>query len=405
MRLLGYDMDQAVLRGDGELAVSLLWQAAQQPARDYRTAVLLRGQDGQIWSPAGTLRPRGYESPPPSRGWAAGSYVYDPHIVIPNPGAPPGEYAVVVALFDAATLAPAAPLDDAGQPSGTDWVVGHITLEPPAAPASLEALGVPPTAEPIPCGPVVLLDFSIDRAIGVPGDLVGVRWVWEAIATPDLALKPRLSLIGPGGESVQTWSLPAVADWWPTSRWTAGQRWAGRHVVRLPGGLESGRYTLHVAMKECVTPLGRVPLEVTAPSRAWSVPEALTPADAQFGGQIRLAGYDITPEDPAEGETVTVTLAWQAVASMETAYRIFVHLVDEAGTLVAQDDGEPAGWSRPTTGWAVGEVVVEERRLALPAEAQRMTLRVGVYAPDGARLPVGDDGDDTVTIGMISVND
>jgi hypothetical protein len=135
------------------------------------------------------------------------------------------------------------------------------------------------------------------------------------------------------------------------------------------------------------------------------VPEALTPADAQFGGQIRLAGYDITPEDPAEGETVTVTLAWQAVASMETAYRIFVHLVDEAGTLVAQDDGEPAGWSRPTTGWAVGEVVVEERRLALPAEAQRMTLRVGVYAPDGARLPVGDDGDDTVTIGMISVND
>ena len=42
----------------------------------------------------------------------------------------------------------------------------------------------------------------------------------------------------------------------------------------------------------------------------------------------------------------------------------------------------------PTTGWAVGEVVVETREIAIPTTlpSGEYTLRVGLYLPDGARL-------------------
>jgi hypothetical protein len=399
LRLIGAEIDAATvvqtatLRGDDELAVSLLWLAEQQPAQTYRTSVLLRGQDGQIWSPAGTLRPRGYEPPLPSPSWEAGSYVYDPHIVTPNPGAPPGHYEVVVALFDAETLAPAAPLDDGGRPLGTDWVVGSVELLPPSAPPSVSALGVSSTAAVDPCGPVALLGFSLDRDTGVPGDLVAVRWVWEAVATPETALTPTLSLVGPEGELFRAWSLPAAANWWPTDRWAVGERWAGQHVVRLPRDLESGDYAMRVDMPGCDMAVGRATFEVAAPARTWSVPDALKAAAVRFGDQVLLAGYGIEPTEPSGGETVVVTLAWQAVAPMDTAYRIFVHLIDGNGTLVAQDDGEPAGWTRPTTGWLEGEVVVEQRRLPLPSTPQNYMVHVGVYAPDGTRLWVADGED------------
>jgi hypothetical protein len=75
---------------------------------------------------------------------------------------------------------------------------------------------------------------------------------------------------------------------------------------------------------------------------------------------------------------------------MTTSYHIFVHAVDEDGQLLAQSDGEPAGWTRPTTGWAVGEYIVDEHSLVMPPGVT--ALRVGVYDPDsGRRLLTNDD--------------
>ena len=69
----------------------------------------------------------------------------------------------------------------------------------------------------------------------------------------------------------------------------------------------------------------------------------------------------------AAQHSLTVTLVWQALGEIETSYRVFVHLVDDRGEIVAQADGEPAQWARPTTGWAPQEFIVDEHILALPA--------------------------------------
>jgi hypothetical protein len=95
---------------------------------------------------------------------------------------------------------------------------------------------------------------------------------------------------------------------------------------------------------------------------------------------------------------LSLTLLWRAEAEMETAYRVFVHLVDGNGRLLAQSDAEPVNWTRPTPGWAPGEYLVDPHTLAdlssILGDAPRpLTLRIGLYDPDtNQRLntPTGD---------------
>jgi len=390
--------------------------------------------------------------------WLPGQYAYDPHIVQLLPGAPPGDYTVIFSVFDRATLAPASALGPDGNPMGPDVTLGTVLVMSPEQVPDLRALEVPEDAVLQRCGPLGLWSMAADREQAAPGEVVGLRWVWEAVDAPPSALTATLTLsvdsIDQGGEDASNgrlenlphegrlenlpyqWALPPVAAWWPTDRWQAGERWVGRHVVRLPGGLESGRYRLAVTLPSCgETRLAAVELDVIAPDRVWEIPADVQSLDVRFGeaerakvenaktesgaqpGVVRLAGYALEPETVAPGAMLRVRLVWQALAEMETSYRVFVHLVAEraevehakghpgaeGGQVWAQSDGEPVAWTRPTTGWAVGEVVVDDREITLPAAMPGGTYRllVGLYAPDGARL-LTEDGADTVLLAVLS---
>ena len=410
MALLGYSVRADSVPSDRELTVDLLWQAYETPTLDARTSVLLRSLDGQVWSPAGTARPRGYEPMPPTDGWRTGAYAYDGHIVIPFVGTPPGSYDVVVAIFDKDTLVPLSPLDAEGRPSGPDLVVGTVRIESPTVPLARADLA----SKLARCGPLAFLDVTLDREVGVPGGLLAVRWVWEAVETTASDLEAQLTLVTPDGAVVREWTLAPAAAWWPTDRWSIGDLWVGRHVLRLPGDLESGVHELRVTADGCDEVLGRVALELVAPERAWALPEGLTPDAIVFRDQtardqiprdrIALVGHTLTPEALVPGDVVEVHLAWQALAPVEISYRIYLHLQDADGSVVDQSDGEPAGWSRPTTGWATGEIVSDVRSVGIPEDAAAgdYMMRVGVYAPDGARL-VTAEGDDGTTLATIEV--
>lgn len=393
LTLSGYTLYTEQLSADAELGADLWWRVTRTPSVEYRTSIQLYGADGQTWSPAGTNRPRGYD-PPSTSQWPPGALIYDPQLIAALPGTPPGEYTLVVSLFDRETLEPASVLGADGNPLGPSLALTSVTLERPAHPATLAALDVAPSATATPCGALGLWAFTADRAQAAPGELVGLRWVWEALATPIEALTATATLRAADGTVARAWELPPVAAWWPTTAWQTGERWVGRPLVRLPGGLASGDYTLEATLPGC-GPLARVSLQVVAPARVWELPAGLTPLDAVFGGQARLAGYTLASADAG----LQLTLAWQAVAEMDASYRVFVHLVDAEGHLAAQSDGEPVAWTRPTTGWAVGEVVTETRALALPADFApgTYTLRVGLYLPDDPRLTLP-DGQDAVVI-------
>ena len=113
----------------------------------------------------------------------------------------------------------------------------------------------------------------------------------------------------------------------------------------------------------------------------------------RLGEAIRLLGYDLSAKRWQPGETVSVTVYWQAEAILNTRYVVFVHVLDGQGQIVVQQDAMPVANTRPTTGWLPGEVVVDRYALALPPALPSGTygLEVGLYeAGRGVRLPVSD---------------
>lgn len=100
-------------------------------------------------------------------------------------------------------------------------------------------------------------------------------------------------------------------------------------------------------------------------------------AAADFGGVIRLAGY----ETAREGDNLLVSLAWEALSPPPQNYTAFVHVLDAAGTLIAQADRPPAGY--PTGDWRPGEIVIDHFVVELPAGLPpgEYRLQTGFYDP------------------------
>ncbi|MEW5985540.1 MAG: hypothetical protein AB1791_02800, partial [Chloroflexota bacterium] len=123
-----------------------------------------------------------------------------------------------------------------------------------------------------------------------------------------------------------------------------------------------------------------------------ALPTPFTPAT--FGEEMALVGYTSSPAAPRLGDTLTIELYWQALSPPTADYTVFLHLYaagQEERSPVAQDDAPPCRGHYPTSSWAAGEIVVESRRLAVPADlgADGAVLAVGVYQwPSLTRLPV-----------------
>jgi hypothetical protein len=96
------------------------------------------------------------------------------------------------------------------------------------------------------------------------------------------------------------------------------------------------------------------------------------------------------------GQSIEVKLYWQALNPDGEDYKVFVHLLDEYGRLVAQSDSYPQDGWYPTSIWAAGEQIWDDYTIFLPDEtlAGRYHIAVGLYHPvSGKRLPArGVDG-------------
>jgi len=107
----------------------------------------------------------------------------------------------------------------------------------------------------------------------------------------------------------------------------------------------------------------------------------------------------------APGDTLTLTVVWQAQRPMTTDYTAFAHLVGETGQGWAGDDHQPHQGLYPTSAWGAGEMVREAFTLTVPAGAPPglYHIQVGWYDPaTGERLPVGKG--DTVRLAVVPVS-
>ncbi len=100
-----------------------------------------------------------------------------------------------------------------------------------------------------------------------------------------------------------------------------------------------------------------------------------------FGEMFELAGIEVLPDD----EDLLVTLWWRAAQPANDDYTVFLHLLDDQGALVSQDDSMPAAGASPTRIWQKDDIVRDQHRLANVVQGE--TLLVGAYDPStGERL-------------------
>jgi hypothetical protein len=125
------------------------------------------------------------------------------------------------------------------------------------------------------------------------------------------------------------------------------------------------------------------------------IPPQVQP-DADFGGQIRLAGYDLSADAVKAGDSITFRPYWQADKRPDTNYSMFIHLYPaDEDTLLAQYDGAPASTARLTLTWddPTELLIGQDVNLQLPADLDVGDYRlvVGLYDfNSGARLALPD---------------
>ncbi len=131
--------------------------------------------------------------------------------------------------------------------------------------------------------------------------------------------------------------------------------------------------------------------------------------DANFGDQFTLLGYDLPRSTAVAGESLDLTLYWQARRQQATNYSSLAQLIDDEGKVVsAQDNLHPGQY--PTNLWQPWGYVTDPHRLSLPPDTPpgQYTLVVGLYEPDTwRRLPVVNSTSrqwtDVVPIGPVTI--
>ena len=223
-----------------------------------------------------------------------------------------------------------------------------------------------------------------------------VKLFWQAL-TPLLDYRVFLHVIDQAGNMWAQHDGPPAAGAYPTTLWPPGRIIVDEHPLNLPALIPPVSYRLEVGMYESgsMRRLGKEGDDLAvipgfAVARGHSqAPPVETPLSAVFESRVALLGYDYG--GAKEGDSLHFTLYWKSLGRIDTDYTVFVHLLDKEGNLRAQGDYPPVHGIFPTSQWQPGDVVRDERVVALPPDLPPgdYSLIIGLYDPgNGQRLRV-----------------
>jgi len=129
----------------------------------------------------------------------------------------------------------------------------------------------------------------------------------------------------------------------------------------------------------------------------------LRPLNLPLDNGIDLQSYRLGSTSLAPGQTLALTLVWQARTVPTERWKVFTHLLDANEQVVAQRDAEPADNLRPTTTWQAGETVTDHYGIVVPPDlaAGVYTLEVGMY--DGEKRATFQGQGNHLILGQITV--
>lgn len=301
-------------------------------------------------------------------------------------GAPPGTYALQMVVFSAEELSGIDRLVE-GVPSGRVLALEPVTLPHVAAGAVPDLAQVSDVAV---AEGIVLRSHDAAGGLLDAGTDLPVTLHWQIAAdccTREPWSAATLLLQGEGwqvAEPVRAYG-PASLDW---------------HALRVPAEA-SGLATLSlIATGNAPIPLARYTVAQT--DRLMAPPPVAIPVGTELGGVAVLEGFDVTPLALSTDQTLALTLVWRALNTPELSYRVFTHLLDAEGRVIAQHDGYPVAETRPMTGWVTGEYLIDAHTLAFDPRSLDYRgparLEVGFYDPATNQRLLAANGADHVLL-------
>jgi len=248
-----------------------------------------------------------------------------------------------------------------------------------------------------------LLGYDLHGDAVQPGDVFEVTLYWQAIAATEQDYAVFAHLLDEHDLTVAQKDTHPGLGRFPTSRWRPGDAIADTYRLPVPetaytlsaGPLEVGLYLPETGGR-LLTTSGASNVRfasVTVHPRESALPNSVR---FNFGDKIALVGYDFDHRIGTPGETLRLTLYWEALAPMEQSYTVFAHVLGEGTQMWAIGDGVPVNGLAPTFTWQPGQVIKDPHDLTIGETTPPgvYDVEVGLYLPKtGDRLRLlADDG-------------
>jgi hypothetical protein len=250
---------------------------------------------------------------------------------------------------------------------------------------------------------IALLGYEASASEVQPGEELSITLYWHALTEMTDDYSVFIHLLDENDVIIaQRDTYPGRGNF-PTSRWRAGEAIADTYHLLVPqtayapsaGLLEVGLYFAETGH--------RLPTDdgadnvrfasIAVRPRGGPVPN---PVRFNFGQKIALVGYDFDQRAGRPGETLRLTLYWEALAPMEESYTVFAHVLGEGTQVWAIGDGVPVSGLAPTFTWEPGEIVEDPHDLTIGQTTPPgvYDVEVGLYLlQTGKRLKLlADDG-------------
>ena len=227
---------------------------------------------------------------------------------------------------------------------------------------------------------VQLLGYAVDVESVYPGGQIKVTLYWKALSrmSEDYAVFIHLTSL--------TDVVTAQSDTFvgssgiPTSQWRPGDVIAETYIVDVGvTAYAPDRAVLWVGLYLPGQP--RLPAHSTVGQLAEDAVRLSTiqllphpgafpnSTRVNFGDQFSLVGYALSGRVIYPGETLSVTLYWQALTTSPRDSSVSLRLVDSNESVRATNESYPNTQPRRTSHWLPGQVLQETRSLTVPVDA------------------------------------
>jgi hypothetical protein len=128
------------------------------------------------------------------------------------------------------------------------------------------------------------------------------------------------------------------------------------------------------------------------------------PANVTFGDALALRSY-WQREHGIAGDWFYVVLNWAPRRALDKDYKVFVHVLDQNGRKVFQNDKLPLNALLPMTRWPADQTLRDAHAMVIPADLPTGTYRVvaGVYDPATNQRLLTQANEDHAELGTVEV--